>query len=92
MHTPSEEKNDDSKDRFYEELEQVFDHFPKYYMKLLLGDFNTKLGTEAIFKRTVGNDSINQGTIGNGFRIANFATSKILVLKNMMFPHQNIYK
>jgi hypothetical protein len=29
MHAPSEEKSDDSKDTFYEELELVFDHFPK---------------------------------------------------------------
>jgi hypothetical protein len=28
VHAPSEEKSDDSKDNFYEELEQVFDHFP----------------------------------------------------------------
>jgi hypothetical protein len=41
-HAPTEEKNDDSKDSFYEELEQVFDHFPKYHMKILLGDFNAK--------------------------------------------------
>jgi hypothetical protein len=27
-HAPTEEKNDDAKDSFYEELEQVFDHFP----------------------------------------------------------------
>jgi len=27
LHAPSEEKSDDSKDSFYEELEQVFDHF-----------------------------------------------------------------
>jgi hypothetical protein len=26
---PSEEKRDGSKDSFYEEIEQVFDHFPK---------------------------------------------------------------
>ena len=30
----------------YEELEQVFDHFPKYDMKILLGDFNAKVGGE----------------------------------------------
>ena len=30
MHAPSEEKSDDLKDSFYEELQQVFDHFPKY--------------------------------------------------------------
>jgi exonuclease III len=33
---PTEEKGDDSKDSFYEELEEVFDHFPKYHMKILL--------------------------------------------------------
>jgi len=33
----------ESKFSFYEELEQVFDHFPKY-MKMLLGDFNAKVG------------------------------------------------
>jgi len=44
VHAPSEENSDKSKDRFYEELEQVFDHFPKYCMKILLGDFNAKVG------------------------------------------------
>ena len=29
VHAPSEEKSDEAKDIFYEELEQVFDHFPK---------------------------------------------------------------
>ena len=38
VHAPSGEKSDDSKDSFYEELEQDFDHFPKYHMKILLGD------------------------------------------------------
>jgi hypothetical protein len=44
----TEEKND-SKDSFYEELEQVFDHFPKYHIKILLGDFKAKLAREDIF-------------------------------------------
>jgi hypothetical protein len=37
-------KSGESKDSFCEELEQVFDHFPKYHMKILLGDFNAKVG------------------------------------------------
>jgi hypothetical protein len=32
VHTPSADKCDDSKDSFYEELEQVFEHFPRYHM------------------------------------------------------------
>ena len=48
MPTPSEEKSDDSKDSFYQELQQVFDHQRKYRVKFLLGDLNEKLG-EKIF-------------------------------------------
>ena len=35
VNVPSEEKSDDSKDSFYEDLDQAFDHFPKYHMKIL---------------------------------------------------------
>jgi len=59
VHAPSEEKSDDSKDSFYKELEKVFDHFPKYHMKILLGDFNTKVGKENILKPTIGNESLH---------------------------------
>jgi hypothetical protein len=34
VHAPTEETSDDSKDSFCEELEQDFDHFPKYHMKI----------------------------------------------------------
>jgi hypothetical protein len=40
MPASSEEINDELKDSFYEELEQVLDNFPMYHMKILLGDFN----------------------------------------------------
>jgi len=33
VHAPTEEKSDDLKDSFYEELKQAFDHFSLYYMK-----------------------------------------------------------
>jgi hypothetical protein len=35
---------------FYEELEQVFDSFPKYHMKILLGDFDAKVGKREYFQ------------------------------------------
>jgi hypothetical protein len=37
---PTEDKSDNMKDSFYEELERVLDQFPNYYMKILLGDFD----------------------------------------------------
>jgi hypothetical protein len=47
------------KKRFYEELECVFDKFPKYHMKILLGDFNAEVCREDIFKPTVRNDNLH---------------------------------
>jgi exonuclease III len=49
VHGPTEDKTDDVKDSFYEELELVFDKFPKYHMKILLGDFNAKVGRKTFF-------------------------------------------
>jgi hypothetical protein len=52
--------------RFYEELEWVFDQFPRYHMKILLGDFNANIGREDIFKPIVGNESPHEVSNDNG--------------------------
>jgi endonuclease/exonuclease/phosphatase family metal-dependent hydrolase len=92
VHAPTEDKIDDVKDSIYDELERVFDTFPKYYMKILLGDFNAKVGREDIFKPTIGNESLHKISNDNGVRVVNFATSKNLIVKNTMFPLPNIHK
>jgi len=74
MHQVRKE-SDEVKDSFYEELEQVFDQFPKYHMKMLQGDFNAKVGRENIFKATTGQDSLHQDSNDNGVRLVKFATS-----------------
>ena len=89
---PSEVKSDDSKGSFYGELEQMFDYFSKYHMKIQLGDYNARVGREIIFKLTIGNESLHQDSNDNGVRIRNIATSKILVFKSTMFLHQNSHK
>ena len=42
VHAPSEEKSDDSKGSFYEELEQVYNNFPKQHMEILVGDLELR--------------------------------------------------
>jgi exonuclease III len=60
VHAPTENKIDDMKDRFYKELECVFDKFPKYHMKILLGDFNADVCKEDILKPTIENESLHE--------------------------------
>jgi hypothetical protein len=38
----NEEKCDDSKEDFNEELEEVCHHFPRYHMNIIVGDFMQK--------------------------------------------------
>jgi hypothetical protein len=90
VHAPYEDMSDDIKDSFYEELGCVFDQFPRYDMKILLGDFNAKVGREDIFKPTIGNESSHEISNDNG--VVNFVTFKNLVVKSTMFPHRSIHK
>jgi hypothetical protein len=92
VHAPCEDKGDEVKDSFCEELGHVSDQFPRYDMKILLGDFNAKVGRENIFKPTIGNDSLHEISNDNVVRVVNFATSKNLVVKSTMFPHRKIHK
>jgi hypothetical protein len=61
-------------------------------MKILLGDLNSKVGRDAIFKPTIGNENLHEISNDNGVRLVNFATSKNLRVKSAMFPHRNIHK
>jgi hypothetical protein len=77
VHAPTEDKDDDLKNSFYEELEQVFDQFPRHHMKIFLGHFNAKAGRKDILKPIIGNEILHEASNDNGVRVVNFATSKI---------------
>ena len=58
----------------------------------MVGDFNAKLGRNDIFKSTIGNEILHKVGNDNGIRILHFATSRILVVKSVMFVHRNVRK
>jgi hypothetical protein len=61
-------------------------------MKILLGDFNAKVGSENIFKTTIGSESLHDIGNDNGVSVVYFATSKNLVVKSTMFARRKFYK
>jgi hydroxypyruvate isomerase len=85
VHAPTEDKTDDVKDSFYEELERIFNKFPKYHMTILLEDFNAEVDREDIFKHTIEKESLHKISADNGVREVNFATSKNLIAKSTIF-------
>jgi hypothetical protein len=51
VHASTEDKDDVIKATFYEELEQLFDQFPRHRMKMLLGSFIAKVGRKDILNQ-----------------------------------------
>jgi endonuclease/exonuclease/phosphatase family metal-dependent hydrolase len=71
----------------------AFDKFPKYHMKILLGDFNSKVNREDIFKPTIWKSLHKIARSNeNGVMVVNSATSKNLIAKITMLSHRNIHK
>jgi hypothetical protein len=86
VHAPCEDMSIDVKDSFYEELGHIFDQFPRYDMKILLDDFNAKVGREDVFKPTIRNESSLKISNDNRVRVVNFATSKTYLSKAPCSP------
>jgi hypothetical protein len=61
-------------------------------MKIMLGDFNARVGREDIFKPVICNENLHEASNDNGVRVINFATSKNLIIKSTTFPHRDIHK
>jgi hypothetical protein len=76
VHAPCEDTSDDIKDTFYGELGRVFDRFPRYEMKILLGNFNAKVGREDIFKPTIENESSHEISNDSGVRVVKLPAKK----------------
>jgi hypothetical protein len=57
-HAQTGDESDYTEYNFYGELERVFDKFPKYRMKILLGDFNANVGRKGTFILTSLNELV----------------------------------
>ena len=72
---------------FYDKLEAAYDKCPKHDVKLVLGDFNAKVGKEEIFGQTVGKFSLHEITNDNGMRLVSFAAAQNMVVANTKYMH-----
>ena len=91
-HAPTEEKDDELKDTFYEKLDEVYERCPRHDVKIVIGDFNAKVGREGIFGSTVGKFSLHDVTSANGLRLIDFAAARNMVISSTRFQHLDIHK
>lgn len=92
VHAPTEDKADEEKEEFYQELTNAIRLIPSNDIKMVLGDMNAKVGKEEEFLGVIGKHSLHNATNDNGSRLIDFASSNSMVVSSTMFPHKNIHK
>ena len=80
------------KDDFYEELERIYMKAPKHDIKIMMGDFNAKVGRELGLAPNVGKYSLHEQTNNNGWRMTDFAITKNMATSSTLFQHKRIHK
>ena len=65
VHTATENNSEEPTDSYYEELQQLFDYFAKFGVKILLQKLNVKLGREDDFKTANESESLNANSISS---------------------------
>ncbi len=92
VHAPTEDKPDLIKDVFYDELGTAYASAPANDVKIILGDFNAKIGKEECYAETIGRDSLHEDCNENGCKLVHFAAANNMVVRSTYFPRKDIHK
>ena len=92
VHSPTNKKTEEIKEEFYNLLEQNMNQIAGSDIKIILGDFNAKVGKESIYKPTFGNESLHNETNNNRIKMIHFTILKGFNVRNITFPHKDIHK
>lgn len=87
VHAPHNERPEPDKDEYYEALTNAYDECPAHDVKIVLGDFNAKVGKEEVYRPTIGKYSLHDTTNENGERMVFFAAGRDLVVRSTFFRH-----
>ncbi|XP_071652375.1 craniofacial development protein 2-like [Temnothorax longispinosus] len=92
VHAPTEDKSDVEKDEFYSALEDAYDKCPKNDIKIIVGDFNAKIGRESRYQPHVDKYSLHKESNENRDKAIGFAASKNMIIGSTKFNHKDVHK
>jgi len=91
-YAPTNDKDGQEKEKFYENLEEVCNRIPRHDMIIIImGDFNAKIGNKEYLQPVAGPHTIHDFSKENGNMLINFAIRNRLIIKCTMFPHKHIH-
>lgn len=92
LHTPTKNKSDEDKERFYTDLDNVYVQCPKDNVKMIIGGLNANVGTEEIYQATTGKYSLHNLSNDNGNKRIYCAASLGMTIVSTGFQHRDIHR
>ena len=93
IYAPTEEAEEEEKDNFYDQCQDVFNDIPKLDMVLILGDMNAQVDSNRQgLEHVIGAHGSVQQTSDNGERLLIFCNSNGICMDNAYFKHKLIHK
>ena len=92
FYAPTNDADQDKKDTFYQQLQDVIDSKGNKDITIVMGDFNAKIGADNTgYEDTIGTQGLEQMN-ENGERFAEMCALNQLVIGCSIFPHKRIHK
>jgi len=88
VYAPTEDHKEETKERFYDNLQYLLDKTPKSDIIIILGDVNAQLGKERLYNEVTGQYTLHEETNRNG----EFAYANSMVVMSTNFQHKRIHK
>lgn len=73
FYASTEDADDNVKDDFYNQMENVINGIPRYDLKILMGDANANIGREDTWRDITGTQSLHQTPSKNGIKLLNLS-------------------
>jgi hypothetical protein len=91
-YAPTEEADQQQKDEFYEKLDKSYEEIPQHDVRMIMGDFNAKVGKEIMYRKTAGTQSLHEVCNDNGLRLIDFAVGNDMVVSSTWKQRKDIHK
>jgi len=85
VHAPTDEKDNNEKENFYKDLDQIYEECQKRDVKIITMGLNAKIGEEEMYRPVIGKYSLRTLSNGNGIRLINFACSENMLVASTLF-------
>ena len=92
VHAPTKDKDDEENDKFYLELETTHSRSTRHDIKMVLGDFNAKVGKVENNHPYVGKNGLHEECNINGNKLVKFSAASDMIIGGTIFVHTSIHK